>query len=136
MCSFLGASGCGLFCPEENPAAVLEGTWSVTPEDPGQFEGWEYEARFNGDGDMVELSGVRPEDGATASLSIDVATTQLDGVDVTITIPDLSGTRVFEGTLSDDQNTMTGSVTDEIDLGNIEASLPGGDLTFERIVDG
>jgi hypothetical protein len=45
----------------------------------------------------------------------------------------LSRVRVFEGTLSNDQNTMTGSVTDEIDLGDLEATIPGGELAFERL---
>jgi hypothetical protein len=129
----LVVSGCAIIVPPDNPAAVLEGTWSVTPADPGDFEGWEYEARFDSNGDLVELSATRPEDGATARLTIDDATTELDGSAVVITLPNLAGQRVFEGTLSSDQNTMTGSVTDEIDLGDLEAIIPGGELTFERI---
>jgi hypothetical protein len=125
--------GCNILVPPDNPAAVLEGTWSLTPEDPGEFELWTYQARFDDNGNLVELSGTRPEDGATASLTVDAATTQLDGTNVTITVPNLAGARVFEGTLSADQNTMTGSITDEIDLGDLEATLPGGELTFERI---
>ncbi|UCC32517.1 MAG: cytochrome c [Phycisphaerales bacterium] len=137
MLGCLFVCGCPFMPPPgPPPAAVLEGTWSVIPEDPGEFEGWEYEAKFNSNGDLVELSGVRPEDGATARLTIDDATTELEGSDVVITLPDLTGARVFEGTLSDDQNTMTGSVTDQIDLGDLEASLPGGELTFERITNG
>ncbi len=66
-------------------------------------------------------------------MTIDDATTELEGSDVVITLPDLTGARVFEGTLSDDQNTMTGSVTDQIELGDLEASLPGGELAFERL---
>ena len=131
LCALI--AGCPSTVVPENPAAVLQGTWSVTPGDPGQFEGWNYEATFDSNGDLVELSGVRPEDGATARLTIDDATTELDGSDVVITLPDLTGARVFEGTLSVDQNTMTGSVTDQIDLGDLEASLPGGELTFQRL---
>jgi hypothetical protein len=52
---------------------------------------------------------------------------------VTVTIPAAGGTRVFEGTLSADQNTITGSLTRELDLGDLEASLPGGELTLERV---
>ena len=46
----------------------------------------------------------------------------------TFTMHDMA-TNVYAVTLSADQNTMTGSVTDLIDLGDIEASLPGGELT-------
>jgi hypothetical protein len=42
-------------------------------------------------------------------------------------------TRVFTGTLSDDENTITGSITQEIDLGDLEATLPGWELTLERL---
>ena len=114
------------------PEAVLEGTWTITPADPGDFEGFTYEARFNSSGDLVEINGTRP-DGATASLVIENATTTLDGNDVTISIPRLTGTSVYSGTLSGDQNTIVGSITDEIDLGNLEVSLPAGELTLERL---
>ena len=77
----------------------------MTPEDPGEFEGFEYEAVFDANGDLVELSAVGP-DGGTAKLTLDNATTELVGSDVTITIPTPTGTRVFEGTLSADENTM------------------------------
>ena len=118
--------------PAPGPEAVLEGTWSITPADPGEFEGFTYEARFNSSGDLVEINGTRP-DGATASLGIDNATTTVDGSAVSISIPRLTGTRVFDGTLSDDQNTITGSMTEDINLGDLEVTLPGGDLTLERM---
>ncbi|UCF33988.1 MAG: hypothetical protein JSV78_01520 [Phycisphaerales bacterium] len=41
------------------------------------------------------------------------------------------GARIFEGTLTDDQNATIGSVTDEIELGDLEATIPGGELAFE-----
>ena len=52
---------------------------------------------------------------------------------MSISIPRLTKTTVFEGILSSDQNTITGTITDEIDLGDLEITLPGGDLTLERI---
>ncbi len=125
------AVGCPLV-PAPGPEAVLEGTWTVTPADPGEFEGFMYEARFDSNGNLVEISGTRP-DGATASLVVENATTTVDGNDVTVSIARLTGATVFSGTLSGDQNTIVGSITDEIDLGNLEVSLPGGDLTLERI---
>jgi hypothetical protein len=129
----LTVCGCNVFAPPQNPAEVLEGTWSVTPGGLGALDVWEYEARFNSNGRLVELSGTNELDGSTVSLTIDDATTQVNGSDVTITIPDLAGARVFEGTLSDDQNRITGSTTDEIDLGSLEATIPSGDLTLERL---
>ena len=121
------------FVPAPGPEAVLEGTWTITPADPGDFGGFMFEARFDSSGNLVEISGTRPEDGATALLDTSNATTTVDGSAVSISIPQLTGTTAFDGTLSDDQNTITGTITDEIDLGDLEVTLPGGDLTFERI---
>jgi len=119
---------------EENPAAVLEGLWSVTPEDPGEVEGVEYTATFDGDGQLLELRGIGP-DGGVAVLDTTDSTTEVDGDQVTINLPVLAGTRLFEGTLSADQNTIIGSVTEEINLGDLMLILPGGNLTFERIIE-
>jgi hypothetical protein len=105
----------------------------ITPGDPGDFEGYTYQARFDSSGDLVEITGTQP-DGATVSLAIGNATTTLDGNDVTISIPRLTKTTVYTGTFSGDQNTIEGSITDEIALGDLEVSLPGGELTLERIV--
>ncbi len=124
--------GCPV-APAPGPEAVLEGTWAIMPADPGDFEGFTFEARFDSDGNLVEINGTRPEDGATASLDIESATTTVDGSAVTISIPRPTKTTVFEGTLSADQNTITGSITDEIDLGDLEVILPGGELTLERV---
>ncbi len=82
-----------------------------------------YQARFDSNGTRT--------DGATASLVVQTAT--VDGSDVTVSIPRLRGTSVFNGALSGNQNTIVGPITDEIDLGNLEVSLPGGDLTLQRI---
>ena len=128
----LSLAGCGLFTPTPPAAVVLGGTWTITPAEPGDFADWDFEAAFNSSGRLVELSAERP-DGATAQLEIDNATSQVSGSTVTITIPAAGGTRVFEGTLSADQDTITGSLTQEIDLGDLEASLPGGELTLERV---
>lgn len=123
--------GCPIV-PTPPAEAVFEGTWTVTPAEPGDFEGFAYEARFDSSGKLVEITGTRP-DGATASLDVDDATTTLDGSSVTVSIPRPTRTTVFNGTLSDDQNTITGTISDEIELGDLEVTLPGGDLTLERI---
>ena len=120
--------------PAPGPEAVLDGTWSITPADPGDFEGFTYEARFDSSGNLVEINGTRPEDGATARLDTSDSTTTVDGSAVSISIPRLTGTSVFSGTLSADQNTIAGSITAEIELGDLEVTLPGGDLTLERVI--
>ncbi len=122
-------------CPQGAPPAeaVLEGRWSITPADPGEFEDFTYEGTFDSGGQLAELKATR-DDGATATLDTAGSVTTLDGSDVTISVPGPGqGTRVFEGTLSEDQNTMTGSLTEEIDLGDLEVTVPGGDLTWDRI---
>ena len=132
FCVVAMSSGCGIV---ENPAAVLEGAWEVTFEEPGDLEGFEITATFDGDGQLRSLTAEAPE-GGTASLDVDEATTTtVDGDDVTITIPVAGGTRILEGTLSEDQNTITGSLSQELELpsGDLEVALPGSDLTLERI---
>ncbi len=131
MCVLI--AGCPFFPSEPPPEAVLEGTWSITPAEPGDCVDCTYEALFDSNGDLSHLRATRP-DGATATLTTDDASTQLDGNDVVITVPGPAGARVFEGVLSEDENTMTGSITQEIDLGDLEITLPGGELTFDRMV--
>ena len=127
-------TGCP-FGPQEPPAeAVLEGTWSVVPADPGSIENVTYEAVFDSNGQLTELTALR-DDGATARLDTAGSVTSLDGSAVTISLQGTSTTTsLFEGTLSADQNTMIGSITRDIDLGDLEITLPGGELTFARIV--
>ena len=127
-------TGCPVGMPEPPAEAVLEGTWSVVPADPGSIENVTYEAVFDSNGQLTELSAVR-DDGATATLDTEGSVTSLVGSDVTISVQKTGvETSVFEGTLSADQNTMTGSITQEIDLGDLQITLPGGELTFSRAV--
>ena len=129
-------TGCPFLMPEPPAEAVLEGRWSVTPEDPGSIDNVTYEAVFDSNGQLTELSAVR-DDGATATLDTEGSVTSLSGSDVTISVnTGVVETSVFEGTLSEDQNTMAGTITQEIDLGDLEIMLPGGELTFTRIVVG
>jgi hypothetical protein len=125
------STGCNIFNPPPSEAAFLEGTWTVTPEDPGDFEDIEFEAVFNSNGVLITLRGTR-DDGATATLNISGSATTIDGDDITVTVPGDNATVTFEGTVSEDQNTITGSTTQDIDLGDLDISLPGGELTLER----
>jgi hypothetical protein len=52
---------------------------------------------------------------------------------VTVTIPRLTGPSVFGGTLNATQDTISGTITQEIDLGNLYILLASGDLTLERV---
>ncbi|UCE58437.1 MAG: hypothetical protein JSU63_13455 [Phycisphaerales bacterium] len=125
----LSLTGCAIFTPVET---VLAGSWTITPSDPGDFADWDYEATFNASGRLTELSAAGPDE-ASVALDVENATSEVNGSDVTITIPTAAGTRVFEGTLSADQNTLTGTMSLEIDLEDLEVSLPGGELTLERV---
>ena len=140
---FIGATVCVLFvclvsgCPgvTENPAAVLEGTWQVTFAEPGDVEVFDIQATFDADGQLTLITAEGPE-GGTASLDVDESTTtEVDGDAVTITIPAVAGARILEGTLSEDQNTITGSLSQDLELpsGDLEVTLPGNDVTLERI---
>ncbi len=126
---YLSVAGCGISTP---PEAILAGASTITPAALGAFGAWDYDATFNRNGGLVELSEESLE-GAMVELEIDNATSQVSGNAVIITIPNAAGMRVFNGTLSADQNTLTGFLMQEIDLGGLEASLPGGELTLERV---
>ena len=119
----------------ENPAEVLEGTWQVTFDEPGDLEGLDIQATFDADGELVEITAESPE-GGTATLDVDAdTTTEVDGSDVTITIPIVGGTRILEGTLSEDENTITAELSAELELpsGDLDVTLPGSGVTLERI---
>lgn len=124
--------GCG---GVNNEAAVLEGTWQVNFENPGDLEGLNIQATFDANGQLTEITA---EDEAGAMASLDVAagtTTTVVGSDVTITIPVAGGTGMLVGTLSDDDNTIEGSLSREIELpsGDLEVTLPGNNLTLVRL---
>jgi hypothetical protein len=128
----LSVSGCNIFAPPAS--AVLEGTWTATFDEPGDLEGIDITLTFDGNGQLVSIEA-ESDDGGTASLDVDNAsTTEVDGSDVTITIPIADGTTVFEGTLSEDENTIEGSLSQELELpsGDLDITLPGSGLTLER----
>lgn len=132
LCSCLGLFVWG--CPSTPTTpdeAFLEGTWTITPEDPGDFEDVAYEGTFNQDGQLVELKATR-DDGATATLDASGSVTTVEGDQITVSVPTAGGARLFEGTVSEDQNTITGDLTDEINLGGLEIAVPAGTLTWER----
>ena len=117
-----------------NSAAVLEGTRQLVFDQPGDLEGFDIQATFDANGILQTITATAPA-GGTASLAVaDTTTTTVDGSDVTITIPKAGGTSVFTGILSDDQNSIDGSLSQELQLPSGNAlTLPGGDLTLNLI---
>jgi len=126
----------GSSCPgTSNSAAVLEGDWQMVFDEPGDLEGYDVQATFDANGILTEITATPPT-GGTATLTVaNTTTSTVDGSAVTITIPrGLGGTSVFEGTLSDDQNSIPGSLSQTLQLPSGSAvTLPGGDLTLNRI---
>ena len=116
----VGAVGCpGVIGPPAS--AILAGDWTGTDAD-----GLVVVVTFNDDGIVVSIAR---EDGVSAEVTN--STTELDGDAVTITI----GGRTFEGTLSEDQNTITGTIEQEITAGDgdIEITIPAGDFEIDRV---
>ncbi len=135
LVAMLTIAGCNLFGPASNPAAVLEGTWQAVFDQPGDLEGYDIRLIFDANGALTQITAAAPA-GGTASLDVaDTTTTEVDGNQVTITVPAVAGARVFEGTLSDDQNSIDGSLSQELQLpsGDLQVTLPGGDLTLTRL---
>jgi len=119
-------------CPTTVPppaAAVLEGEWD------GETANGEFDVFFNSSGVVTSIVGER-QDCEQATLNISNATTTLEGSAVTITIPTATGDVIYEATLSDDGNTLTGTVNRSIEIGaDLELVLEQGELTLVRDTD-
>jgi len=115
----VGAVGCPVIGPPAS--AILAGDWTGTDAD-----GLVVTVTFDDDGIVVSIAR---EDGVTAEVS--GSTTELDGDAVTITI----GGRTFEGTLSEDENTITGTIEQEITAGagDVVITIPAGDFAIDRV---
>ncbi len=127
-------SGCNIFAPAPNPAAVLEGTWQAEFAVPGDLEGYDVRLTFDSSGQLTEITATAPA-GAVATFDGTGATTEVSGDQVTVTVPALVGTSVFEGTLSADENTIDGSLSQNIEFQNGSVTLPSGDLTLTRVAE-
>ncbi len=119
--------GCPM--PPTPPAsAVLEGDWTTETEGGGVAF-----VRFDALGVVTGVFAVTAE-GVTVTVDIDGATTTLDVNDVVLRIPTNTGEVVFEGTLSADQNTLTGTVTRSIVIDDdLLITIPEGDITLVRV---
>jgi hypothetical protein len=123
--------GCPLFPSEPPPAAVLEGDWFAELDDGGEVV-----FTFDDQGDLTRIRAMTAT-GATVDFNASQSTTMLTGDQVTIRVPlGDRGTSTFEGTLSADQNTMEGALSQEIVAeGVLTVTIPGGDLTLTRTSD-
>lgn len=129
-------AGCNFFNPTPPDSAVLDGEWDMVFDEPGDLEGLTITATFDANGDLTEISASN-EAGGTATLTLDSAVTELDGDQVTITIPTSGGSVNFEGTLSADENTIDGQFSQSFELpgGDLDVTLPTGAVTLTRITD-
>jgi hypothetical protein len=119
-------------CPSVvSPGAVLSGVWKVTPANAGNVDQWDFTATFANSGHLERLSATSPS-GVVLNLDLKNTRTKVEQNQVTIRIPTLAATTIFEGTLSDDENTLAGSLSESIKFLSSDASLPAGDLTFVR----
>ena len=126
-------AGCNNLGPGSNPAAILEGTWTAVFAVPGDLALADVQFIFDANGALTQITATPPA-GATVTFNVtDATTTQVDGDQVTVTIPTAAGARIFTGTLSSDQNTITGSLSLSVDFpGGSNITLPSGDLTLTR----
>ena len=140
--AFVGVllGGCGLG-QGPNPAAILAGDWQIKTTQPGPLDKFDIRANFDADGKLTQVTATPPF-GGTAILTTDNTTTiEVNGNQVTVTIPGIGlGTLiglgpVIRGTLSDDQNTITGTLSQDLTLSHTDFSvtLPGSDITLTRI---
>ncbi len=130
LMKYLCVGACALTtgCATLPPEAVLEGDWLTMGE-----EGTTAVVTFNDRGVVVKIVA-STQDGMSATLTVENSTTTLDGNMLTFTFPTPAGQGEFEGTLSADQNTITGSLTREIDFEDGTITIPEGDITLNRIV--
>lgn len=109
-------------------AAKLQGRWTVTAEDDGEFE-----VRFNSVGRIDRVSTMIGN--ATTTFTITGTTTYVEEDEVMITIPSIVGTINFEGTLSGDGNTIEGMLERNLTFGGTSVQIPAGALILKRVSD-
>lgn len=122
----LNSTSCGP-APTSN-AAVLEGQWRTSAAAGGSAV-----VTMDNTGAVVEIVATTA-DNVMATLTVNRASSTLEGSAVTMTIPTPNGEVVFQGTLSADHNTLTGTLTREIVVGNAMITIPQGNITMTRIV--
>ncbi len=122
----------GAGCPLTEPPseAMLAGDWQTVDQD-----GMPAFARFDENGVLQAILTIG-ENGVPVLIQIDGAVSTVEGADVTIVIPAPLGTATFQGTLSEDENSITGTVDRSIEIGDdITVVIPQGNLELNRLED-
>lgn len=118
----------GCTIPPAPPGAVLAGDWYGVTQDNVSVV-----VTFSESGILVTIQATNAGDDS-ATLVVANATTEVDGNNFTITIPVGETTAVYEATLSADEQTLDGSVTSAIEVGDGDATIivDAGELTLSR----
>lgn len=112
------------------PVPVMEGAWC------GSIEDIDYLLTFDANGQLTEIMGTGP-DGGSARFTPQGAQTTQSGSTITIVVPTSTSNITFTGTLSQDENTLAGSFSRQVELtGDLDITLPPEQLTVSRDVDG
>jgi len=122
----LAVVGCDVFLPP-GPEAVLEGTWLLKSND--DTSGADLLLIFDNRGNLVQL---RLASGAVTVNQAVRGRSTLDGSNVTITLSAFALSLNFAGTLSADNNVMTGTITTHISLGGTQIGINNGTATLTR----
>ena len=127
-----GTAGC-ISPPEPEPpaAAVLEGDWETVAEG-----GASVIVSFDDMGVVIRIVGTT-DDGTSVTYNVTGATSDLNPDDgaVILRIPTATGEVVFNGILSEDSDTLDGSLTREIAIGDaVVITIPAGNFILYRIV--
>ena len=127
--AFMGLFLCGCpFIPTPPPEAVLAGDWEGTTQDGSPLR-----VRFSDNGQLLGFLTTGEGDNLVLVTPSNSQTT-LVGSDVTVVVTVDATSATYEATLSADQNTLDGTVTQTISIGDdITVILPQGDLTLTRV---
>ncbi len=125
----LGLAGCGMLPDMQSlPEQVLAGDWVTTTE-----TGEDAIVTFDEMG-VVTTFRVEQSDGATVERDVVGASTVLDDAAVVITIPTPAGDVVFDGTLSQDQNQLIGSLDFPVVIDEDGTlAIPAGNVLLDRV---
>jgi hypothetical protein len=109
--------------------SVLEGTWVVTVESVPDLE--ELLLTFDATGN-IETVQYKIGDNAIITVPDPIGTTSVDGNTVTISVTFNSNTLAFNGTLNEEEDVITGSLTTLITVGAIEVKINNGPATLTK----
>lgn len=128
MFAALLPAGCGWLAPPPD-TAVLAGTWSVTAESTPNLNQLLLTFDENGNLDTIQY---KVGDNVLVTVPSPLATTDVDGDDVTITAQFNESGLVFNGVLDPAGNVITGNLTTQIKSGDIIITVNNGAATMTR----